>query len=98
MIKHGVDATGLRPEILLAIQEAREVYRKYGHDLVITSLLDGKHSEGSLHYKGLAVDLRTRHVQVGTRDVIAAKLRTALGAQYDVVLHKTHLHLEFDPK
>ena len=98
MIKRGVNADGLQPEILSAIMEAREIYRDLNAELIITSLLDGKHMPGSFHYKGLAVDLRTRHLSNSDRMLVVARLRLALGPEYDVVLEKTHLHLEFDPK
>jgi len=98
MIKKGVEASGVQPEILLAIQEAREVYRDLDAELIITSLLDGKHMVGSLHYKGLAVDLRTRHLSSNDRMLAAARIRLALGPEYDVVLEKTHIHVEFQPK
>ncbi len=98
MIKKGVKAKGLQPEILLAILEAREVYRKFHAELVITSLLDGVHMPTSLHYEGLAVDIRTRNLSEKNRPIAAAKLRYALGTEYDVVLEATHLHVEFQPK
>lgn len=98
MIKKGVKAAGLKPEILLAIQEAREILREFNVDLVITALLDGEHMVGSLHYKGLAFDMRTKHLLKPDRAVVAARLRVALGPEYDVVLHKTHIHVEYDPK
>ena len=99
MIKPGVKAKGLQPEILLAIQEAREVYRGLADaDLIVTSLLDGRHSTNSLHYKGLAVDLRTRHLDETDRAAVAKAIRSALGDEYDVVLERTHIHVEFDPK
>ena len=98
MIKSGVKAAGLKPEILLAICEAREVYRELDAELVITSLLDGQHMKGSLHYKGLAVDLRTRHLSKADRGIAAQRLRVALGPEYDVVLEGSHIHIEHDPK
>ena len=98
MIKKGVKITGLQPEILLAIIEAREVYRELDAELIITSLLDGKHMPKSFHYKGLAVDLRTRHLSNKDKMIATARLRLMLGPNYDIVLEKTHLHIEFDPK
>ncbi len=99
MIKKGVKAEGLRPEILLAIQEAREVYRDLNDaDLIVTSLLEGDHNVDSLHYKGLAVDIRIRHLSKVDQATAAARLRVALGPEYDVILEKTHIHVEFDPK
>lgn len=58
----------------------------------------GKHGVGSLHYVGLAADLRTSNVPAPFVGVIAVDLRMALGAEYDVVVEETHLHLEFQPK
>ena len=98
MIKQGVKVAGIQPEILLAIQEAREVYRDLGTMLVVTELTGGKHMEGSKHYIGQAADLRTRHLAKSDRSLAAARLRVALGPEYDVVLEKTHIHVEFDPK
>ena len=98
MIKKGVKAQGVQPEIVLAIQEAREVYRDLDAELVITSLRDGKHMKSSLHYSGLAVDLRTRHLSSGDRATAAARLRVVLGPEYDVVLESDHIHVEHDPK
>ena len=98
MVKKGVKAAGLQPEILLAIVEAREIFRDLGADLVITSLLDGTHMPKSLHYKGLAVDLRTRHLTKNQRTKARDRLHVALGPEYDVVLESTHIHVEYDPK
>ena len=98
MIKKGVKARGVRPEIVLAIQEAREVYRDLDAELVITSLLDSKHMKDSLHYNGLAVDLRTRHLSQADRATAAARLRLVLGPEYDVVRESEHIHVEHEPK
>lgn len=98
MIKAGVNVTGIKPEIVLAVIMAQAIYARHGAGLVITSALDGKHSRGSLHYSGNAIDLRTRHVSRDDAETIADELRAALGAQYDVVLEKDHIHVEFQPK
>ena len=99
MIKHNVEAGGLQPEILLAIMEAREIYRDLGTNLVITSLLDGKHMENSFHYKGLAVDLRIWNLpRTADKYIVVKRLKEALGSEYDVVLESTHIHVEHDPK
>ena len=99
MIKSGVDVRGIQPEILLAIQEAREVYRDLCNaHLIITSLLDGKHMKGSKHYDGLAVDLRIRHLHEPDRARVAEAINRALGPQYDVVLESDHIHIELDVK
>ncbi len=99
-LKSGVKPTGLRPEILLAMIIADGVYQKHGHDLVITSLLDGAHSVTSLHYAGCAADLRTiaANIPGSTIDAIAADIRKALSGDYDVIVEPDHIHLEFQPR
>lgn len=96
-IKPGVRLTGLRPEVLLGVQAADSVYAKYGLDCVITSAVDGIHSKGSLHYTGQAVDLRTRDSGAKINEIVR-DIKEALAENYDVVLEKDHLHLEFQPK
>jgi hypothetical protein len=88
---------GVRPEVLLGLHLADDVYRRRGFELVVTSLLDGKHSEGSLHYLGLAADLRTRDIPAVERHSMREALEQALGEEWDVVLEADHMHIEFDP-
>lgn len=96
MIKNGVDLRGLTPQMAIAYTIACRCYGQY--DCVITSASDGKHGPNSLHYKGQALDLRTRHINGQGLQLVVDKLREALGAQYDVVLESDHIHVEFDPK
>lgn len=95
--KEGVKFDGVRGPILKALWLAEPVMEKYG-DFVVTSLLDGKHSEKSLHYAGLAADLRTRHMKPNEITEAADKLRESLGKNYDVVVESDHIHMEYDPK
>lgn len=96
-LKLSVKAEGLKPEALLGMFIAKSVYESYKEPvMVITSITDGKHKEGSLHYKGLAFDLRLpRNIQP---TIMANELRVALGSGFDVVLEADHIHVEFDPK
>ena len=103
-IKDGVTMAVLRPQIVLALLVAERVYDEYHAELVVTSLCDGKHKVGSLHYKGDAADLRIWNLpgwqseeEPGVAPVVAAKLQSKLGDNYDVVLEKDHIHMEFDP-
>lgn len=73
------------------------VYEKYGAELVITSAKDGKHGPKSLHYEGLALDLRSRNLN-GREMFVVADLKLALGPDYDVVLEADHIHVEYDAK
>lgn len=97
-LKIGVKAKGLQPEILLGIMVAKEVYHDANQTFTITSICDSKHSETSLHYKGQAVDIRTRDLDGVTAADIASRIKIRLGRDYDVVNEGDHIHLEFDPK
>lgn len=97
-LKRGVVVQGLGTETLLAAVVAQTVYAKHGKDCVITSALDGQHSETSLHYSGNALDLRTRHLDAGQAEAITDDLQDALGDDYDVVLEGNHIHVEYQPK
>ena len=98
IIKEGVKIVGLKPEALLAINIAFHVYKKYGVDCVITEITGGAHGTASLHYVGLAFDLRTRDFNVSDLERVKAELKEALGSEFDVVLESDHLHLEWQPK
>ncbi len=97
-LKPGVRITGMRPEILLAAVTAMEVYREAGHDLTITACVDGKHTTGSLHYAGAAIDLRTRDLAPADVQKVLAQMKACLGGDFDVLLEVDHIHIEFQPK
>ena len=96
MIKNGVDLRGLSPQMALAYTIACRCYGQY--DCVITSANDSKHGPNSLHYKGQALDLRTRHLNGQGLQAVYLKLKESLGEQFDVVLESDHIHVEWDPK
>lgn len=94
---------GVQPEILIAISIVQGAYERVGvKDCMITSLLDGTHMVGSLHYKGYAADFRTKGTGLAKR--LFDEVRKALPPnQYDVLLENLdqpneHIHVEFDPK
>lgn len=96
--KKDVDPTGIRPELMVALFICDSVYREVeGIDLVVTSLNDGKHSFGSLHFSGAAADLRIWNIDA---ERMVNKIKIALGSNsaYDVVLESDHIHLEWQPK
>lgn len=104
-IKPGVDLRGLQPQMAIAYTIACEIYARHGSTgmCVITSASDGVHGPNSLHYKGLALDLRTNNIIDAFLPVIVRELTAALGEQFDVVFEDSHgpnqhVHIEFDPK
>lgn len=94
-LKEGVLIHEMTPQILLAIMIADRVFSEAGSPLVLTSVCDGTHKVGSLHYSGDAVDLRIWHLD--DPQATAQVLRESLGENYDVVLERTHIHVEYDP-
>jgi len=99
--KPGCKVAGIRPEILAAFPVIEAAYSS--KTAVITHALDGKHGWGSLHYVGLAIDLRTKHLEEGGAENIVRLLKEWLTDEYDVVLEgkgtdNEHIHLEFQPK
>jgi len=96
-MKRGVVLVSSETYIFDIIQDARVSYAKHGKDVVITSGIDGSHKSNSLHYKGRALDLRTRHLSDGQRVEIMTELKARLGPNYDVLFEGNHFHIEYDP-
>jgi len=87
---------GIRPELLIAVMVANEVYTEIGKELVITSVTDGKHSDTSLHYTGCAFDCRI--YDDSDMEFVITKIKDRLKIDYDVVLEGNHIHIEYQPR
>ncbi len=92
--------TGVMPKNLVIAAAAINAALILGapSDVWITSGTDGTHMKGSKHYEGNALDLRRKNM---TPDVLAQYLlvlKERLGRDYDVVLERDHIHVEYDPK
>jgi len=96
-IKEGVNIRGLNIKMRAVLMAADGIWQNFGQELVVTAGLDGKHSKWSLHYYGMAVDLRSRYFSDATKQIAADTLQEELGGDYDVVSHATHIHVEYDP-
>lgn len=97
-IKNGVQLLGMQPQTLLAMVFAMGVCERHNTGFTITSVCDGKHARASLHYKGLAFDMRIRDMTGATKIDVFDELKRSLGEAYDVVLENDHIHCEYDPK
>jgi hypothetical protein len=89
------------PVMVKIIDAARETAPMLEKGTVwITSANDSEHMEGSLHYKNRAFDIRIKNIigdiQVKAR-LWAERMQVALGDDYDVLLEKDHIHVEYDP-
>jgi hypothetical protein len=97
-----VKLEGLQPQMVLAAVIVHTIFEQWGYECIITSGSDGTHTGSanrpSLHYSGLALDFRINHVVNENRPALVQDLSEALGKHFDVVLHDTHLHVEYDPK
>ena len=101
-LKYGIRLADLSPQIVLAAMVIQECFRERGGEFTITSLNDGAHSEKSLHYKGHALDFRTRDF-TGDKHALISLIRASLGENFDVLLEdeggpNEHGHAEHDPK
>lgn len=69
-----------------------ECYWAKGKDAFITSIREGNHSPGSLHYNGDAVDFKRNGVHI-------AEIKKAAGKDFDVIEYYDMdiFHLEYDP-
>lgn len=113
IFKSGVNPQNVHPAIWVALGIAYEIRRKLTPlELTVTSMNDGIHGEGSLHYptsspdrKCRAVDLRTHDMSATLRSIWANDCAEVLNPMgYDVVHHTgedgvpVHLHIEYQPK
>ena len=96
-IKPGATIAGLdirmRPALITAEAIWKGLSRSEG--VTITSGLDGCHSAGSVHYYGLAVDLRTRYFNKAQVAHAVAELRTQLGVSFSVIDEGDHIHVGY---
>lgn len=108
-----VKLEGLQPIMRHAMKWAGIVWRDLGQECVITAGTeavknDGSnelvHSAGSLHPMGLALDFRTRYFDDGgdeAANLLYFELRVINeeldSGQFEVIQHKTHIHVEFEP-
>ena len=89
------DTSKLRKEIKQALRACEYVYSQHRMEFELYHTYDGKHKEGSLHFKNRAFDGGLPSVQP---EQVFAELRALVGVEYDVVAEIDHLHVEWDPK
>lgn len=101
-IKENVIMSGLQLPMRRVLKAAERIWRDHGRPegVTVTSALDGLHSAGSLHYYGLALDLRTRYWDGVEQSVVHHKLKKELSDNpyYTVLLEDTHIHVHYLPQ
>lgn len=94
-LKDGVSLIGLKLCMRPVLIAADKIWSTLGEELVITSGTEGAHSAGSLHYYGLAIDVRVNYFTDYEKQKAFTMLCQAL-PEYTVLLEKDHIHIEAD--
>jgi hypothetical protein len=85
----------LKEEIPI-IEKKLKLMEGKSYVMTITSGNDGKHMKRSLHYENKAIDIRIWDMKYPNGNWLMIKKH--LGKDFDVILEKTHIHIEYDPK
>ncbi len=103
-LKPGVRIHGIKPEMTIVMLAAERIWSKYpkkpdpdGPECTITSGIEGGHSRTSDHYKGYALDFRTRYFAEEYKKQVRDDMKEALGDDFYIILHKSHLHASYRP-
>jgi hypothetical protein len=94
-IKEGVIFEELNDQLLRIMKAYHDAMELFNVTPVVTSSHDGTHLPNSLHYKNLALDLRTRDLNPDQRDRLMLEMKSGLGADYVLVTEADHLHVQF---
>jgi hypothetical protein len=99
-LKPGVSLLGLKPEAHLALHICEDLYRRLDVELVVTSVVEGKHSRQSRHQLGYAFDLRVHNVPADLRQELHQRIKNTLGAEFVVLWESIgdpheHIHVHF---
>jgi hypothetical protein len=103
---NSISLQNLQPQVVFALQLVGPVYEgaiESNEEGVITSVNDNIHSVASLHNSGNAVDLRIRDPYTGILyfsdpAYVVEEMQVKLNSDFDVILEKDHIHLEYQPK
>ena len=75
-----------------AFGKVAKLYHDNGEDFFVTSVREGTHSPGSLHYSGNAFDFQRGGVRI-------ISIQKTLGKDFDVVVSNDGaFHVEYDPE
>jgi len=95
LLKAGVDISRFERNTRRSLNKVAFIFSEARELFIITSTYEGNHGEGSLHYANQAYDVR---LPDDSKLRILAKIKEKLGSDFDVVLERTHYHIEYDPK
>lgn len=104
--KTGTTILRLSPQIVLALIQIEPIFKRFGHELVVTSIY---RPDALLHGTGMAFDCRVREIPISLWSEIAQEAQLLLRPLgFDVILENptndpkstidSHIHVEYDPK
>jgi hypothetical protein len=99
-IKPGVKLAGVQPQLFFAAT----IVENELFPVIVTSGVGGNHRFGSDHYKGCAVDLRSKHLELSDRQKqdLAVDVEDVLGDEFLCLFEgagtpNEHFHLAWRP-
>jgi aromatic ring hydroxylase len=102
-----VDLTALCPELSRLAPLVDVCYSAFEALAIVTATTNGHHMAGSLHYRGLAMDLRVKHLGAVSRQrslysCLKRNIDSLYPGMYDVLLEDpggdhAHIHCEASP-
>ncbi len=100
-LKAGVSLRDLQPQVVLGLLLVEQAFAAVGAECIVTSCNDGQHKADSFHYRGLAADLRIKHIHPDQKAGVVARVTEVLGPEWDVLwesqgLANEHVHIEWD--
>lgn len=107
-VKEGADVRFLTATLWAALPRIEAIFEQdtpKEYQFVITSGTDGKHVDGSKHYTGNAVDIRTWYraatgdqvwLSAATLAQIKADLDRALGSKWYTLIEPDHIHIQYN--
>tara|TARA_Y100000034_G_scaffold116922_1_gene155862 strand:- start:75 stop:392 length:318 start_codon:yes stop_codon:yes gene_type:complete len=97
-VKQGASIDHCNAPILRAAILIEPLFISRGVELVITSGTGEKHrAERSGHYRGDAIDIRTRDLPPDQHAALAKAIRRKIGSAYVVILESNHIHIHWSP-
>ena len=95
-IKEGVSLVGLQIEMRVVLLTVSKVFRRFTDvEAVVTSGTEGRHTWGSLHYYGYALDFRTRDLTEAQLQKVRREIKKVLGDSYTVIAEDSHIHINY---
>lgn len=95
LLKPGVSLSDLKRPVRRELNKLDKYFWSKKDVLIIKSTNEGSHMPSSLHYADLAIDIGRPYP---FEEYKIGEIIEMLGKNFDVVVEKDHIHIEFDPK